>query len=252
MSESLRISRFFRAIIKDWIKFSKKEWLPWVLNCNLSLGQIVHDLNRTRTEKVKNKTKVLVVKPKRPSSRVEVFLTSEKQILRGFEKPWEDMKSFTGDNKNVSFANILDVRNRYKRLLTLQWEVVQKFTAPLTKRQKLFREFIGKARVTLNRSNFEKFVLETGQSSSPSISILWDLSPIPIIKAAKVTLTNDELWLISSLNFTSLSVKQQLILDQSLILKGPISEFISFISGQKALTEDNDKFIDVKKDLDAL
>jgi len=127
----------FTRLVELWIDTEEgKVWSTLAFTYNIPTPLILDGLHKKVVEKVKGKDVVHIKKPKRPSKRIEVLSKLEKQLIMQYEIPFDDYKKKMQDlGKEISINLIKSVREELKLLIQKMWLVVEKFSAPLTKRR---------------------------------------------------------------------------------------------------------------------
>jgi hypothetical protein len=147
---------------------------------------ILEGLHKRVTEKVRGKDVVHIKKPKRPSKRIEVLSPLEKKLISQYEKPFDDYKeTVKALGKEVKIGDIKSVRERLRAIIQAMWLVVEKFSAPLTKRRTALCNHLSEAE--RKKLNFNKAYIDKLRSSNFAPCVygdhanLFTLSPVPIL-----------------------------------------------------------------------
>jgi hypothetical protein len=121
--------------------FARSRSDGWKPRYGLPLGDALKGLHRTKTIRVKgNQSKNEPIHPSRPSQRIEVFSEAEKDLIGRSEEPFDNYKKLLTDSaadQKVDIYKLKDFRAEAHKLINAMWEVVNRFTAPLTKRRQL-------------------------------------------------------------------------------------------------------------------
>jgi hypothetical protein len=127
----------------------------------------VRGLHRTRNTETKKKGKVTidvsVLTPNKPSNRLEVISRLEKDIIEQHEgNTFEELSSMTHSDAHdwvstISIKEVAVFRKEFSAKLAKCWDTVNRFTAPLTARSKLFRDIASRE---FRENNLSKSVLD--------------------------------------------------------------------------------------------
>jgi hypothetical protein len=142
------VSEYARSRTCDWdedIKF----YIP--------LGVAMEGLHRTRVIQDKGRQKTTIIHPNRPSQRIEIVSQGESKMVESDEIAFDNHKTLLDGFKEtqmVEISRVIDLRKALKQSISNCWEVVQRYTAPLTKRRTVAMTYLskrGKGSVNLNK-----------------------------------------------------------------------------------------------------
>jgi hypothetical protein len=149
---------------------------------------ILEGLHRTKLVKEKGKDIVLTKKPKRPSKRIEVLSVEEARVLEFLEKPFDEYKEYlTSLGKTVAIADISKARNHLSKIIQAMWLVVEKVSAPLTKRRTPLVSHLTeneRKKTTINKGFIEAHKNNNFADCKDDKSNIYTLSPIPLLLKA--------------------------------------------------------------------
>jgi len=117
-----------------------------------------------RTTREKGREVRSPVHPHRPSERLEVFSEGEKMLISRSEDcftAYEEELAKYKDTQFVPISELHDFRQNLKVLINKCWEVVQQYTAPLTKRRTIAYTYIskkGKGTISFSRASWESLL----------------------------------------------------------------------------------------------
>jgi len=128
--------------ILNFIITQKKIAQVWtgLLSYKIPFSLVAEDLYNKKEKTVKTKKglkkKQISIKPKRPSTKIEVIYTRERELLSAFESVWAEMSDYTKTFKaaGVAASEVRNVLQTLRGFVTKKWEIVRKFSAPLKKR----------------------------------------------------------------------------------------------------------------------
>jgi hypothetical protein len=159
-------------------------WLERARNYKVPTPMILDGLHRTKVIKERGKDIVLTKKPKRPSKRIEVLTVEEANILRRMERPFDEYKEFLSNlGKEVAISDIRSVREKISRLIQAMWLVVEKVTAPLTKRRTALVAHMNeneRKKVNINKNFIQSYINNQFADCKDDAARLYTLSPIPL------------------------------------------------------------------------
>jgi hypothetical protein len=183
-----RIPQCLSKIVELWLETDNgKAWSSLAVQYKIALPVVIEGLHKRVTEKVKGKDIVHIKKPKRPSKRIEVLSALEKKLIASFEKPFDDYKKTLKDLGNeISIGKIKGVRDVIRQHIHDMWAVVERFSAPLTKRRTALIAHLSeneRKKLNFNKSFIDKLradhfgnVIYGGDAAT-----IYTLSPIPIL-----------------------------------------------------------------------
>jgi hypothetical protein len=143
-----------RSIIGDYCKSLSDGRYPSIEGWKVPLSAATAGLNRTK-ETVQNNKKIrTVIKPQRPSERLEVLLGYEKVLINKTESCFSALHNLIEDNSNgVNPEELNSFRESYRTLLNECWQVVSQWSPTLTARRTFLLSFAHKKRnMTWNKS----------------------------------------------------------------------------------------------------
>jgi hypothetical protein len=161
-----------------------KGWRNLCLDLKVPTSAVIEGLHRRKTVREKNKDKIIIKKPKRPSKRIEVLSEFEREIIQSNENSFTEYKNYIKSlDKEIPIANISKVRERISADIQSMWLCVEKCSAPLTKRRTPLLKRLTqqeRAKVSLSKPYVQdcitnKFSWITDRND------LYTLSPIPLI-----------------------------------------------------------------------
>jgi hypothetical protein len=162
-----------------------KRWKELAESYTVPTPLVLEGLHRKKVVKVKNKDKVQIKKPKRPSKRIEVLSPTEVKILEITEKPFNEYKDYVnGLEKEIAVSKLKAVRERVSELIRLMWLVVEKASAPLTKRRTPFMKSLSEAerkKHVMNKSFVDQAIQDQYFWHNTDMGDLYTLSPIPLV-----------------------------------------------------------------------
>jgi virulence-associated protein VagC len=153
-----------RTLILEYARARTSDWDD--IDYEIPLGVALEGIHRTKKIKERGREKVTTLHPRRPSERIEIFSEGEKLLIRPHETPfdhYEELLKPYQEAQKVSIKDVLELRLKAKRIINNAWEVVQNYTAPLTKRRTVAFTYIskkGKGGIALTRSSWDG-LLET-------------------------------------------------------------------------------------------
>lgn len=126
-------------ILQLYIKSSEiiPKWKDLLLSYKIPTNVITPLLYPKKEKSIKGKKKFVLVKPRKPSKRVEALLSSEIQIIKADESSFTDFKNLINNYKEGIPLDVINkVVSEMKSLTAQKKQVVQRWTAPLTSRGK--------------------------------------------------------------------------------------------------------------------
>jgi hypothetical protein len=160
-------------------------WADLARNYKVPVPMILEGLHRTKVVKEKGKDIVLIKKPKRPSKRIEVLSVEEARILESLEKPFTQYKEFIRNlDKEIAIKDIKAARDSISKLIQAMWLVVEKVSAPLTKRRTALVAHMSESerkKVTINKAFIQSHVNNNFADCKMDKAVLYTISPIPLL-----------------------------------------------------------------------
>jgi hypothetical protein len=143
-----------RSIIGDYIKTLVGQEIPSIENWKVPLGVATANLNRTKVTRENNKDVSRVVKPSKPSERLEVLMEFEKNQISKTESCFKDLHILSEKNAHgVNPEDLNSFRKDYKSLLDKCWQVVAQWSPVLTARRTFLVSYAPKRKnITWNKS----------------------------------------------------------------------------------------------------
>jgi REP element-mobilizing transposase RayT len=209
-------------LVHMWLKFEAGgRWSTLALTYKVSTPLILEGLHRTKIEKLKGKDIVRTKKPKRPSKRIEVLCNAEREILLKDENVFEDYKSYLKKlDKDVDIDKIKLQRDHIKDLITQMWTIVERYSAPLTKRRTILVAHLNEAqrkKMDFNKAFIQKHIDNEFADCKTHKSNLYVLSPIPILLKKNQAEWNRDIAMCDiTLHYTLIPVSVQSIVRESL------------------------------------
>jgi len=137
---TLRIAREnISKLILRYVKKTKlfKQW-DMLTSYKVPMSKVLEGLYSYKEKVIKGKKKSSPIKPREPSKRIEVIYSSERQFMEYHEICFVDFHKLTKKHKDgVPLLSCEDVRLEASSLTKQKWEVVKKFSAPLSYRSKV-------------------------------------------------------------------------------------------------------------------
>jgi hypothetical protein len=195
-NQTAKVSRVTQVLVKLvelWsLTSTGKYWLNLAMTYKIPTPMILEGLHKTVVEKVKGKDHVRTKKPKRPSKRIEVLSRLESELLRRYETPFDEYKTKMKSLGNeIDIKDVKEVRQKLKDLINSMWIVVEKFSAPLTKRRTAMCAHLtenDRKKLNFNKAYVDK--LRSEQFSTVTMgdkANMYTLSPIPIFLKCQET-----------------------------------------------------------------
>jgi len=148
--------------MKNYNNFPK--WGKLLKSYKVPLSMITNNLYKKKEKVIKGKKKFIPIKPKKPSKRIEVLFQAELKIIKDdegcFTEFKELVKSLAG---GVSLDDVNKVTKELISLTTQKWQVVQKWSAPLTTRIKILLTIgkkINNKLTKLSKNNIQSILTE--------------------------------------------------------------------------------------------
>jgi len=151
-------------------------------------SQVLSGLHRTRTVttvvKKKETSSTFVVKPSEPSKRIEVFTAEERAEMELKETPFRTLSAGIASltTARVTPETLIDARKQLKREIEACWNVVEMFSATLSKnRGRVLREALrGNERVT--KESIQLFLDTARNWTAAQIA---SVSPLDLIRITR-------------------------------------------------------------------
>jgi putative sterol carrier protein len=146
------INPFYSTVMRligDITKSNLPKWQEVVDKYTVPVSTVLDGMHRTKKQTTgkgrKAQTKVITIKPKRPSTRVEILSEAERAIIIEDEKCFDQLHKLIFDDvekKPLTYKleQIEELRKKVKALISECWDAVTKYSAALTSRAKLFSE----------------------------------------------------------------------------------------------------------------
>jgi len=162
-----------------------KEWSSMAKSYQVPTPMILEGLHRTKVIKEKGKDVVQTKKPKRPSKRIEVLSVGEVKLLERLESPFDEYKAAVNSlGKSVAIKDIVKTRKDLSKIIQAMWLVVEKVSAPLTKRRTPLMSGLtenAKKRTTLNKAFLLKLSNSNFAECKADKNSVYTHSPVPLI-----------------------------------------------------------------------
>jgi len=186
-SNTHRLTSCIVKLVELWLNTTEgKDWSSLALKYKVATPLILEGLHRKVVTKVRNKDEVRVKKPKRPSKRIEVLSPIEAKLIAEHEKAFDDYKKkCTSLGKEIEISSIKKTREELSTLIRDMWTVVEKFSAPLTKRRTALVSSLTEGE--RKKLNFNKAFIDRMRNENFATTCLgetantYTLSPIPIL-----------------------------------------------------------------------
>jgi hypothetical protein len=183
-----------RLILKSTKAKGKASDWKLLENYKVPSGKVFEGLYTMKEKVKKGKKKLIPVKPKAPSKRIEVLFAEERQYLEYHELPFADFKKLAISLKDgCPLADVESKVSEAIRLTKERWDVVKKFSAPLTYRSKVLVRLAKDKKIKgqLTKSSVNALVNAISQGEIElNFEDLVELSSYHIVEAAQKGLSN--------------------------------------------------------------
>jgi len=181
-----------KIIINEYAASRTSGWGE--IHYNIPLGQALEGLHRSKTVKERGKDKIVPIHPNRPSQRIEVFSKAEQELLKQSENAfnrYDELLAPYKKEQSVAIKYVPAFRKAASKAINDMWEVVQRFTAPLTKRRTIAYTYIskkGKGTLSLTKQSWMDILeLIRQKGDRKDISLF---SPLPLeVKSQEIILS---------------------------------------------------------------
>jgi hypothetical protein len=184
-SNIANLASTLHRVVNRFIKSFRGQWETLVQKYKIPTSMLLAGMHRTRIVKVKGKDTSVPKKPKRPSKRVEVFLTSEVQLLSKRESAFDDYKTLVKNlGDSVKVQDIVNARKDIAKAIDDMWKCVESVSAILTKRRTAIMTGMDtKAKgFTFNKTLMTKCVAESFGHIRQNPEAMYTISPVPLLK----------------------------------------------------------------------
>jgi len=161
------------------------KWSNFARSFKVPTPMILEGLHRSKIIKEKGKDVTLTKKPKRPSKRIEVLSVQEANILTRLETPFDEYKNYLEHIGNeVDIDKIRIVRAKVSKLIQDMWKVVERVSAPLTKRRTALVSHMTdneRKKLNINKGFIQSCINNQFADCKDDKGRLYTLSPIPLV-----------------------------------------------------------------------
>jgi len=197
-SNTSKLTQCVSKLVELWqVTDEGKRWFEFALTYKIPTPMILDGLHKTVTEKVKGKDVVKIKKPKRPSKRIEILSKLERNLIAEEEKPFIDYKEKMKSLGNEIPINLIkSTRDSLRELIQKMWAVVEKFSAPLTKRRTAMLAPLTeqeRRKVIFNKAYVDRLRAENFQSV-----VLGDIANLYLLSPTQLLLKCDVKYAIST------------------------------------------------------
>jgi len=184
-----KLSICISRLVSLWLETEMgKHWCVLAKSFEVPSSAVLEGLHRTKVVKEKGKDKILIKKPKRPSKRIEVLSLEEANILSFIEKPFDDYSEFIKSlGESIAINKIVETRKKVKSIIAAMWIVVEKVSAPLTKRRTAFLAHLSESerkKQNINKAFIESLKSEFFSPIKEDNNLFYTISPIPLLLKA--------------------------------------------------------------------
>jgi hypothetical protein len=181
-----KISSCISRIIGLWLETEHgKHWAALARSFEVPTSMVLEGLHRTKVVKERSKEVTLTKKPKRPSKRIEVLSLEEANILIKLEKAFDDYSDYIKSlHESVPINKIVDVRKHIRELIAAMWLVVERVSAPLTKRRTAFTAGLSeseKKKININKAFVQSLENDFFSSVKADRALFYTISPQPLL-----------------------------------------------------------------------
>jgi len=179
-----------KILINEYAKTRTSGWSG--ISYEIPLGTALEGLHRTKEVKTRTGTKKVPVHPSRPSGRIEVFGPGEIEFIKADERPFDKYKETLepySKGQMVPIKDVTTLRTNAKSCITAMWEVVQRFSAPLTKRRTTALAYAskkGKGTINLTKQSWDDLLELIRHKKDRKEVALFSPLPLEIKSASKI------------------------------------------------------------------